>query len=340
VQGSYNYWLVLVSLLVAILASYTALDLATRITASKGRAARVWLIGGAFAMGTGIWSMHFIGMLAFNLPIPLGYDVPITLLSMLIAVIVSGFALHTATRDRLQARKLVIGAGLMGIGIALMHYTGMAALRMSPPIQYDPLLFAASVAIAVAASLAALWIAFTLRRDSGWMVYAKPVSAMVMGFAITGMHYTGMAAAEFAAGSICLTAGTMDDSVMAGAIASVTLLILLATLLMSVFDARRHLARLASSLQVANAELTRMTLHDSLTKLPNRLLLEDRIGQAIEECKRACTACAVHVRRSRPVQAGERHARPSHRRRAAAHGSRAAWHRDSQGGHGIAAGRR
>jgi diguanylate cyclase len=292
-SGTFNHWLVLLSLLVASFASYTALDLGTRITASKGRAARVWLVGGAFAMGTGIWSMHFIGMLAFSLPIPLGYDVPITLLSMLIAVVVSGFALYTVTRDNLGRSRLLTGAVLMGIGIAFMHYTGMAALRMSPPIEYDPLLFAVSVAIAIAASLAALWVAFSLRGDSGWMVYAKPVSALVMGLAITGMHYTGMAAAHFAAGSICLTADSFDDSVMAGVVAGITLVILLVTLLLSTFEARKSLTRLAASLQTANAELIRMTLHDPLTKLPNRLLLEDRIGQAIEECRRAGTFCAV-----------------------------------------------
>jgi NO-binding membrane sensor protein with MHYT domain len=155
-SGTYSYWLVLVSLLVAILASYTALDLATRIKASSGRSARLWLAGGAFSMGTGIWSMHFIAMLAFSLPVPLGYDVPITLLSMLIAVIVSGFALHTVSRDTLDRRRLAIGAVLMGLGIASMHYTGMAAMRMDPAIVYDPWLFLASIAVAIGASLAAL----------------------------------------------------------------------------------------------------------------------------------------------------------------------------------------
>src|SRR5215213_8414314 len=97
--GTYNNWVVLLSLMAAILASYTALALAARITASSGASATWWLLGGAFAMGTGIWSMHFIGMLAFSLPIPMGYDVPMTLLSMLIAVVVSGFALYTVSRD-------------------------------------------------------------------------------------------------------------------------------------------------------------------------------------------------------------------------------------------------
>src|ERR1700741_2856738 len=281
-SGSYDFGLVLISLLVAILASYAALDLATRITVSKGRAARAWLIGGAFAMGTGIWSMHFIGMLAFNLPIPRGYDVPITLLSMAIAVVVSGFALYTASRDTLRRRHLLAGGVLMGIGIACMHYPGMAAMRMSPAIDYEPLAFAASIVIAILASLAALWIAFTLRADSGWMMYAKPASAVIMGLAITGMHYTGMAAARFAAGSICLNAELVGDSWVAGTIAGVTALILLGTLLLSVFDARMAAARLAAALQAANAELKHATLHDPLTRLPNRALLEDRIGQAIE----------------------------------------------------------
>src|SRR6185295_11851204 len=172
-SGSYSYWLVLLSIIVAIFASYTALDLATRITASKGRSARFWLVGGAFSMGMGIWSMHFIGMLAFSLPMPMGYDVPITLLSLLIAAVVSYFALYTVTRTTLSAKSLLIGGILMGSGIGAMHYTGMAAMEMSPPIQYDPWLFGASILVPIVASHAALWIAFNLRRNDRGMIYAK-----------------------------------------------------------------------------------------------------------------------------------------------------------------------
>src|SRR3954471_21755853 len=99
--GTYSYWQVLLSVLVATLASYTALDLATRITASKGRSATLWLVGGAFSMGTGIWSWPFLGMLPCSLPIPMGYDVPTTLLSMAIAIVVSGFALYVVSRATL-----------------------------------------------------------------------------------------------------------------------------------------------------------------------------------------------------------------------------------------------
>ena len=127
--GTYDIWLVSLSIAVAVIASYVALDLAARLAASTGnKTARYWLIGGAAAMGTGIWSMHFIGMLAFRLPIPISYDIAITLLSLLIAVLVSGLALHTISRGNLSARRLA-GAGLlMGTAIASMHYTGMAAI--------------------------------------------------------------------------------------------------------------------------------------------------------------------------------------------------------------------
>lgn len=205
--GEYDLNLVVLSLAVAIMTSYAALDLAGRVSAAKGGRSWLWLLSGAVVMGAGIWSMHFIGMLAFSLPIPLAYDGLITVFSMLIAIAVSGVALYVVRQPVLSARNLTSGASLIGIGISSMHYTGMAALRMSPPIQYDPLLFIASVLIAIAASFAALWIAFELRQKDSWLaVLAKLGSAGVMGVAITSMHYTGMAAAEFLPGSLCLSA--------------------------------------------------------------------------------------------------------------------------------------
>ncbi|HXC38677.1 MAG TPA: EAL domain-containing protein [Burkholderiales bacterium] len=293
--GSYNYWMVFLSVVVAILASYTALNLATRITASKDAVARAWLIGGAISMGVGIWSMHFIGMLAFSLPIPLGYDVPVTLLSMLIAILVSGFALYVVSRATLGWRRLLVAGALMGGGICAMHYTGMAAMKMDPGIHYNPVLFGASVVIAVVASLAALWIAFTLRANSSWMRLAKLGSAVVMGFAITGMHYTGMAAAEFAEGSICLSSPLTDFNWMAGTIAALTAIILCVTLGLSILDARMasKTAKMVESLRRANDELQHLALHDALTRLPNRLLLEDRLNQALVQAQRSGVGCAV-----------------------------------------------
>jgi len=293
--GVFNNGVVLLSIMVAILASYTALALASRITASAGAAAGAWLVGGAFAMGMGIWSMHFIGMLAFSLPIPMSYNVLVTLESMFIAIVVSGFALYTASRSSLSLRNLVAGGILMGIGISSMHYTGMAAMEVVPGIRYDPALFAASIAVAIAASTAALWIAFTLRADGARRVYARLGAAVIMGGAIAGMHYTGMAAAKFAASTICTGDPLADNSWMAATLAIITFLILCGTLSLSVLDARMEskTALMASSLREANAELQHLVLHDTLTKLPNRLLLEDRVQQAVEECRRSGGHCAV-----------------------------------------------
>jgi len=147
----------------------------------------------------------------------------------------------------------------------------------------------------IMASLAALSIAFTLRTDSVWMIYAKYAAAVIMGIAITGMPYTAMAAAQFAPDTIWLTGPLVDNSWMAGTIALITVLVLSTTRVLSVFDARMasRTARMAASLQKANAELKHMVLHDALTQLPNRLLLEDRISQAIEVCRRSGSRCAV-----------------------------------------------
>ena len=193
--ANHNLSLVILSVVIAIIASYTALNLSGRVTVAQGRARIAWLVGGAIAMGVGIWSMHFIAMLAYNLPIPMVYNFPIVLVSMAVAVVASGAALFVVSRQTLPTLQLLGGGIFMGLGIAAMHYTGMAAMRMEAIAQYDPKLVALSIAIAIGASLIALRLAFALRTEitvSGSM--RKIGSAIIMGSAITGTHYTAMAA--------------------------------------------------------------------------------------------------------------------------------------------------
>lgn len=283
--GSYSPLLVAISLCVAILASYTALDMVGRIATARGRAVQGWMAGGTLAMGIGVWSMHFIGMLAFELPVALGYNLALTALSLIIALASSGFALWLVSQPHLPLGRLAMGALVMGGGIAAMHYTGMAALRMEPGIVYDPYLFGASLLIAVGAAAAALMIAFRLRHHTPYVRLIRGGAAVIMGVAIVGMHYTGMAAARFPVGSYCgaLPGGLTGDG-LAYLVLITTLAVLSIALVTSVLDARMEsrTAQLAQSLQEANQELTKLALHDNLTGLPNRMLLSDRISQAIQ----------------------------------------------------------
>ncbi|AYZ64555.1 histidine kinase [Burkholderia multivorans] len=271
-QGTYHPSLVLLSLVIATLASYTALDLAAFISLlDKPRLRRAWLGGGAAAMGTGIWSMHFVGMLAFSLPIPLGYDLVATGVSLAIAVLVSYFALSVVTRAALTRSRLLAGGVLMGGGIAGMHYTGMAAMQMQPGIRYDPALFAASIGIAVLASTAALWLAQALRtRHAGFAIARRVGAATLMGIAISGMHYTAMAAAHFAPNARCGAANGIDTPWLATTVALFTLAILIVTLMISRFDARTMFLRgitdmLEDLVQVRTAELEQALRRYELT---------------------------------------------------------------------------
>ncbi|EJM60210.1 bifunctional diguanylate cyclase/phosphodiesterase, partial [Pseudomonas sp. GM48] len=193
-------------------------------------------------------------------------------------------ALWLVSQPQLPAWQLAFGALVMGAGISAMHYTGMAAMRMQPGIDYDPTLFGTSLVIAVGASGAALWIAFRLRQHTPYVRLIRGGAAVIMGIAIVGMHYTAMAAARFADGSFCgaavdgLSGKGLDNLVLI-----TTLAVLSIALLTSILDARleARTASLALSLTEANRELTQLALHDTLTGLPNRMLLADRIDQAM-----------------------------------------------------------
>ncbi|HMC62581.1 MAG TPA: MHYT domain-containing protein, partial [Candidatus Solibacter sp.] len=194
--GSYDYRLVALSVLLAIFASYAALDLAGRVTAAQGRTRLFWLAGGATAMGMGIWAMHYIGMLAFTMPVPVFYHLPTVLLSMLTAMAAAAVALFVVSRPGMKAIQGFLGSLLMGGGIAAMHYIGMAAMRLPAATEYNEGIVALSVVLAVAVSWVALLLSFQAREDKR-TTWRKMLSALVMGSAISLMHYTGMWAATF-----------------------------------------------------------------------------------------------------------------------------------------------
>jgi diguanylate cyclase (GGDEF)-like protein/PAS domain S-box-containing protein len=241
--GSYDQTLVALSILVAILASFTALNLAGRLIAADRRSRPWWILAASLALGGGIWSMHFVGMLAFRMPVAATYDVTLTLLSLLLPILVVGTGLTALSRFGNGFVPLFAAGLLAGSGILIMHYSGMAAMRMpGMSVRYDPSLVAASILIAIVAATAAFWLAF--RTTKTW---ERIAAAVVMGFAIAGMHYTGMAAAVF----------TMDDhgavsadpqiepGILAVAVVSATMILLLLGLITAFFD--RKLATLTAS---------------------------------------------------------------------------------------------
>ncbi|MGH7013474.1 MAG: MHYT domain-containing protein [Stellaceae bacterium] len=231
-NGTYDPLLVLLSMGVATWASFVSLNVAARIWSSAGWARIGWIVAAATAMGGGIWSMHFIGMLAFSLPVPVGYNIPTTLISLAIAIDVTavGFAIIGGART---TRRLVLAGTIMGIGVAAMHYTGMAAIRLPATVSYNPLVVGLSVVIACVAATVALWIAMR-EKGSLWRAGA----AVVMGAAVYGMHYTGMEAACFTAVPTLLHPQTaqLDRGTLALVIALASAIILGLELLSAKFD--------------------------------------------------------------------------------------------------------
>jgi len=295
-QGTYTPWLVYLSIAVAILVSYTALNLASRLADSHSR--NVWLIGGALAMGVGIWSMHFIGMLALSLPIQLTYSLPANLFSLALAVLTSGFALFIVGGKTLSNLRLAAGAVVMGAGIAGMHYSGMSSIRITPMITYEPGLFALSIAIAIGASYAALWLAFKLRRGrSGLIVTARVAAALIMGAAISGMHYVGMAASKFSPGAYCLPGTRLDNGWFAVALGILALGIMAVTMLTVVYDSylRRHLRDSHQAIEQAQADARNASRSDALTGLPNRMAFGEAVEAALADSTRKDTQLAVMV---------------------------------------------
>jgi diguanylate cyclase (GGDEF)-like protein/PAS domain S-box-containing protein len=258
-SGYYDPVLVILSVAVAILASFTALNLAGRLLAADRPARLWWLVAAAVALGGGIWSMHFVGMLALVMPMPATYGVQLTLLSLLLPIVVVGAGLFILSRFGNGLVPLLTAGVLAGLGVVVMHYGGMAGMRMpGVSISYDVWLVAASVIIAIVAATAAFWLAFRTEK-----VWERLAAAVVMGFAIAGMHYTGMAAAQF----------TMDDhaaasmgpeiepGILAVAVASATSILLLLGLVTAFFDRKLAMLTAHEALVLTRSEERLRALH-------------------------------------------------------------------------------
>jgi PAS domain S-box-containing protein len=297
--GSYDYLLVALSVLIAMFASYAALDLAGRVTAGSGWARSAWLTGGATVMGFGIWSMHYIGMLAFKLPVPVGYDWPTVLVSLLAAIFASAVALYVVSRQKMGPVHALIGSVIMGSGIATMHYIGMAAMRLPAVCRFDPRLVTLSVVFAIMISLVALWFAFHFRKETKGTSWQKIGSAMVMGAAIPVMHYTGMAAASFIPSAVAsdLSHAISISSLSTAGIAIITLVVLGLSLLTSSIDRRFY----TQALELESSEQRYRQLFERNLAGVYRTTLDGRIL----DCNDACSQILGYTSREEHLSNAE-----------------------------------
>src|SRR5437868_12918768 len=263
-SGAYDVGLVALSIVVATLAAFVALSISGRIVASNSRGARwAWASAGALAMGGGIWSMHFIGMLAFSLPCGVTYGPVGTVLSMIRGILASGMALHVISqRTDPGFKRLAVGSVLMGAAIGLMHYSGMAAMEPEALLRYDPGLVAVSIVVAVALAFLSLSIRFSFHRFHASRMLATVVAAPVMGFAVAGMHYTAMEASIFFPLADAPLANMVTSPMFLAALITIFIVLIMAITLVATFAGRQ--VELAQSLAAEVAE--RHRTEDELIK--------------------------------------------------------------------------
>lgn len=297
-QGTYTSWVVWLSIVTAIVVSYTSLNLASRISSARGRAAAVWLLGGTLSMGIGIWAVQSIAVLSLELPIKPTYDLPMAIVALWISLVTSAFALLIVSRETLTPACLAVGSVVTGAGTCGMLYTGMSAIHITPRIEHDPALAALTLVLAIATSYAALRFAFRLRRGHSWYVtFLRGVVALALGCAIAGTHYTGLAAARIPPHAHSLPGTTLENRWVAVAVGLFALGIMGVTLITIIYDAylAHHVRDREFLREQAHASARYATRHDALTNLPNRLALAEAAEDAIARAKRDGSAFALMV---------------------------------------------
>jgi diguanylate cyclase (GGDEF)-like protein/PAS domain S-box-containing protein len=266
-HSTLDYRLVALSVALALFAAYTALDLAGRVTAARDWTRLLWLAGGAISMGLGIWAMHYIGMLAFSLPVPVLYHYPTVIVSLLAAIAASAVALYTVSRVGMGVAQQVTGSLIMGGGIAAMHYIGMAAMRVPAMMEYHWPRVALSVVLAVVISFVALILSFQARDEKGTS-WRKAFSALGMGSAIPLMHYTGMWAVSFHATNVAPDASNAVgiSELGAAAIGVVTFAVMGGAIVTSMLD-RLLAAQRAVTVTAQESELYFHTLAEAVPEI-------------------------------------------------------------------------
>jgi len=282
-EGRHQPGLVLLSISISVFAAYTALlvvGLAERL--EPGRHRSMLLSLGGVAMGVGVWAMHFIGMLGFSLPCGVNYDPWVTAISMVPGIAASVFAMRLISRQGAGLRALLMGGTLFGAGIGTMHYTGMAGMHLEAFLRYDPTLFAVSILVAVALAILALWVHGGLEKRLPWLNrFRLPVAALVMGGAISGMHYTAMAAAFFVTNPDPVRIEPGLDPVMLAVVITLVTCLLIGLVLILVFretslqlEGRRKVEAIADALRISESNF-----HEVLESVPDALLVVDMAGR-------------------------------------------------------------
>lgn len=279
---SWDPVLIGISFVVAFIASFIALDSAGKVAISSRRESTFWRLSGGATLGMGIWSMHFIGMLAMKMSMPINYHFSLTAFSFLIALISATLAINIAISGQtLSTRRLIVATSLLSTGVVAMHYVGMVAIVEHVAIRWQFSLILLSVVIAIIASGIGLWLAFHLRQNTRRALINRLIAALVMALAIASMHYTGMGAATFTHFGHTAHDGlsTLELSIW---VCAITLVILGIMLVISMVDSQLRTSRLADNLHQLNCQLEHQVHFDALTGLANRT----QIDACLQTCLR------------------------------------------------------